>query len=447
MLINFSTRNFKSIKDDMLLNLTATKRFDIKNTISAEKYGMHVLPITGIYGANGSGKSNLVSAIEFMKQKISAGDSLSATPFRFGKDEDTSPSNFSMLFIDENNLMYHYGFSINGNEIEEEWLSCYYTKRETTLFTRIKTDDNSFEYYFGNKFIKQTKEGRKYLDFITLDLASKKLLLTELAVKKANQFCQDVYNWFDKNLIVMRPDYGCPGGRLAIILNEEFRKDVSDILKKIDFDFASLNVISREVDKTYLLNNVYSATDSKEAIENSIDSKTGGIWFSATRNFRIYRQADDGRLWEDELIIKHNRADGQKAILSVAEASSGFRRMLDLVLIVLDINKDRTYVIDEIEQSLHTLISKALISMSIDNSINKKLNSQLVFITHDTNLLDTDILRKDEIQFMEKNRNDSSSYITNYAEFRTSPGQNAEKGYLSGRFGAIPFIQANLEQK
>ena len=296
MLINFSTRNFKSIKDDMLLNLTATKRFDIKNTISAEKYGMHVLPITGIYGANGSGKSNLVSAIEFMKQKISAGDSLSATPFRFGKDEDTSPSNFSMLFIDENNLMYHYGFSINGNEIEEEWLICYYTKRETTLFTRIKTDDNSFEYYFGNKFIKQTKEGRKYLDFITLDLASKKLLLTELAVKKANQFCQDVYNWFDKNLIVMRPDYGCPGGRLAIILNEEFRKDVSDILKKIDFDFASLDVISREVDKTYLLNNVYSATDSKEAIENSIDSKTGGIWFSATRNFRIYRQADHGRL-------------------------------------------------------------------------------------------------------------------------------------------------------
>lgn len=447
MLINFSTRNFKSIKDNMLLNLTATKRFDIKNTIPVEKYGMHVLPITGIYGANGSGKSNLVSAIEFMKQKISAGDTLAAAPFRFGKDEDISPSDFSMLFIDENNLMYHYGFSINGNEIEEEWLSCYYTKRETTLFTRIKTDDNSFEYYFGNKFIKQTKEGRKYLDFITMDLTSKKLLLTELAVKKANQFCQDVYNWFDKNLIVIRPDYGCPEGQLAIILNEEFRKDVSDILKKIDFDFSSLDVISREVDKTYLLNNVYSDYESKEEIENSIDNKAGGMWFSATRNFRIYRQADDGRLWEDELIIKHNRADGKKAILSVAEASSGFRRMLDLVLIVLDINKDMTYVIDEIEQSLHTLISKALISMSIDNSINKKLNSQLVFITHDTNLLDTDILRKDEIQFMEKNTNDSSSYITNYAEFRTSPGLNVEKGYLSGRFGAIPFIQANLEQK
>ena len=100
-------------------------------------------------------------------------------------------------------------------------------------------------------------------------------------------------------------------------------------------------------------------------------------------------------------------------------------------------------LVDEIERSLHTVISKGLIKQFLEDDLSQEAQSQLIFITHDTNLLDMNILRRDEIQFMEKDREKSASYLTNYAEFKIIPGLNLEKGYLDGRFGAIPLLQSH----
>ena len=138
MLINFTVKNFKSFNEELLLNLSAAKRFSLDNTIPFADYRLNILPVTGIYGANGSGKSNLVNAVDFMRRKVIEKFTPFPVPFKLDcLSKESEPSSFSVLFIDYKNIMYHYGFSVCGNEIMEEWLSAYYEcRRESILFER-----------------------------------------------------------------------------------------------------------------------------------------------------------------------------------------------------------------------------------------------------------------------------------------------------------------------
>ena len=183
-----------------------------------------------------------------------------------------------------------------------------------------------------------------------------------------------------------------------------------------------------------------------DRIKTEIEGSGESFWDSTMNRYSMFHKTADGQLTEKTLLLKHIRKDGSTALLTIDEASSGFRRMLDLVILLMnnDRMKNTTVVIDEIEQSLHTVISKNLIEALKENSIENDCKSQLVFITHDTNLLDLDLLRRDEIQFMEKDRVSGESHITNFAEFKIVPGLNVEKGYLEGRFGAIPLLHHNL---
>lgn len=141
--------------------------------------------------------------------------------------------------------------------------------------------------------------------------------------------------------------------------------------------------------------------------------------------------------------VCHERQDGKQVNFDISTASSGFMRMLDL-LPALDVaqQEDTLIVVDEIERSLHTLLSQYFISCFIGIVTESQNGSQLVFSTHDTNLLDSDFLRSDEIWFMEKDSS-SSSRLCNLVEFKQSTGLNYEKGYLEGRFGAIPIFHGN----
>ena len=444
MLINFSVENYKSFKDQLLLNMTAAKRLKLDRTVPVIKYSMNVLPVSGIYGANGSGKTNLVIAIEFMKAKVCGSNAVSI-PFRFASQEnEDSPSMFSMLLIDRNGVMYHYGFSIKGDEILEEWLSAYYTKRETELFSRIKTDPGS-AYEFGNRFIKETKGGKRYLDFVSNDIPGNKLLLSELAARNSNQICIDVHDWFKNDLVIIRPDYYNLNVLPSLVFDEGYRAKATKILQDLDFDLDGFETKASTIDLEYALNQEVS-TEDKETLRNYIEKAGTGYWQSPKQRYAIFRKAEDGRLEEITLVVRHKRSDGTYAALSIADTSSGFKRMLDLLpLLEQDEIGSRTIVVDEIERSLHTVISKGLIEQFLENDLQQDVHSQLIFITHDTNLLDLNILRRDEIQFMEKDRETGASYLTNYAEFRIIPGLNIEKGYLDGRFGAIPLLHHNLK--
>lgn len=449
MIVNFTVENFKSINEMLLLNLTAAKRLKLDGTIGVPEYDLSLLPVTGIYGANGSGKSNLVAAIAFMTDHI-IGNVVSATPFRYQSAErEENPTAFSILFIDDTGIMYHYGFSVMGSEIVEEWLSAYYTKRETMLFTRTRSDAASgFEYSFGNKFIKATHSGRAYLDFTCQGLDNHRLLLTELAERKGNSIAISIQMWFFFKLIILKPRYINTVSIVKAITNSSFNDSITSILKQMDFDFDGFDILSRRIDLDYVLDTEVLHSDEKERIRREVLNHVEGVWAAGYYRYAVIEKLSDGTLYERRLRIRHKRQDNTTAVLPIEEASSGFKRMLDIVMMLVADERMRnaTVVIDEIEQSLHTLISRSFISSFRKNSIEEKLNCQLVFITHDTNLLDLGLLRRDEIQFMEKDSH-GASYITNYAEFKVIPGINLEKGYLDGRFGAIPILKNNLWEK
>lgn len=452
MLINFTVSNFKSFDKELMLNLSAAKRFSLADTISSDAYKINVLPVTGIYGANGSGKSNLVNAIDYMKRRVTANHAPFPVPFRFDSStKEAEPSSFSALFIARSNVMYHYGFSVCGNEILEEWLSAYYEgRRESMLFERSRNsiEENEFEFSFGQKFVKASVKGRKsYLDFTAAGLKSTQLLVTELAQKDGNDAAEDVFNWFSENLTVIKPDAVAAAVPFAFIMNSDLTDEVSSLLQDMDFDFDGFEIASRTVSPDYLLSQWEKDAEELAVFKSELESPDEKFWFRPSNRYVMIHKSADGTIYEKTLLLKHRRKDGSTALLTVDEASSGFRRMLDLVILLLDseMMRNTTVVIDEIERSLHTVISKNLVEMLRKNSVQKGLMSQLVFITHDTNLLDLNLLRRDEIQFMEKDRESGSSCLTNFAEFRISPGINVEKGYLDGRFGAIPLLHHNLD--
>lgn len=451
MLINFTVKNFKSFNEELLLNLSAAKRFSLDNTIPFADYRLNILPVTGIYGANGSGKSNLVNAVDFMRRKVIEKFTPFPVPFKLDcLSKESEPSSFSVLFIDSKNIMYHYGFSVCGNEIMEEWLSAYYEcRRESILFERYREDfnNNKFKYNFGQKFIKATVNGKKnYLDFTTTGLKSSRLLITELAEKQGNTAASDVYDWFNKHLMIIKPGAVYSAIPFAFMVDKKFTDEVTGLLKDMDFDFEGFEIASRRIDINYIMSQVGGDAEYREKLGAELESSKEGFWDSPWSRYAMIQKTADGKFSEKTLLLKHKRKDGGIAFLTIDEASSGCRRMLDLVILLMDgkMMQNTTAVIDEIEQSLHTVISKSLIEELKRNSIDKNCNSQLIFITHDTNLLDYDLLRRDEIQFMEKDRASGASYITNFAEFKVSPGLNLEKGYLDGRFGAIPMPRHNL---
>ena len=347
--------------------------------------------------------------------------------------------------------MYHYGFSVFGSEIVEEWLSAYYeSRRESILFERIREnlEEKKFEYNFGQKFIKATEKGKRaYLDFTTAGLKSTRLLITELAERRGNTAADDVFSWFRDNLMIIKPGAIYSAIPSAFMVDRNYTEEVTKLLRNMDFDFDGFEISSSIVDLDYVLSRAASNSEEREKIKAEIEEPGEGFWDSIMNRYSMFHKTADGNLTEKKLLLKHIRKDGTIAHLTIDEASSGFRRMLDLVILLMnnDMMKNATVVIDEIEQSLHTIISRNLIEALKENSMKDDCRSQLVFITQDTNLLDLDLLRRDEIQFMEKDRIIRESHLTNFAEFKVVPGLNVEKGYLEGRFGAIPLLHRNLD--
>lgn len=446
MIINVTVENFWSINEQLMFNLTAAKRYKEGMTIPVEKYKMNVLPLCAIYGANGSGKSNLVRAIRLMRDKVVHKSEIAVVPFKFDSEQnEMKPSRFSILFLDKEGEMYQYGFSAIGSDIQDEWLSVYRTQRETMLFERSPSDDSRrSEFSFGNALIKDTKNGRQYLDFVAQGLSQKHLYLSE-AAERGVGMCMRIVEWFKEHLAVITPEMRALNVTARILFDPEERECVVGLLKDMDLDFDGFSVKEREIDVDELRDKCASDAQFQSLKQDLFDADERKKIIQFFDRYVVYCRSAENTVIEKRLLISHKRKDGSIAELPIEATSSGFKRMLDFVMLLVDDKvSSKTIVIDEIERSLHTLLAMRFIEQFLHRSIDEGMSGQLVFVTHDTNLLNTDILRRDEIQFMEKD-DYSASHLTNLAEFKVIPGLNREKGYLDGRFGAIPILSHTLE--
>ena len=418
MLLNITVENFRSIKEPITLDMEAMGQVsELKDNLVA-KSRYKLLKSAVIYGANGSGKSNVLKAlafvINFVRHSInSQEDELinGITPFMLSVGNESKPSFFELEFlIDE--TKYRYGFEVSQKKINAEWLfSLPKSKRkDIELFTR---EEQNIEVHKNN-----FKEGLKLED---------KVRTNSLFVSVCAQF------------------------------NGEISKKVMSFFNRIDLLSGDSNIIDRNFTPNYIkdLDNYQTVISALQQVDFGIENIIEEQPFATKLPNNIPADFPDALKEQMKsakmLMTERKRFNSEGVEVGTAKflfddaESAGTKKYFYLFgRIQYTLEKGNVLCIDELEASLHPKLTLNIIRMFHDKDINKS-GAQLIFTTHDTNLLSSGVFRRDQIYFTEKN-NRAETDLYSLAEFKFEDNStvrkdaNYEKNYLKGRYGAIPFL-------
>lgn len=399
MLINFTLGNFLSFKEEKTLSLEAIETKEFEERV-IEKNNHKILPSAVIYGANSSGKSNLIKGIKKFKELVSGSsklnslDKLDIIPFLLNPNYENEASFFEIELFIENDI-YRYGFTVDNIRFYDEWL---YRKKdgsgqEECFFVRTKD---------GIGVEKGFEEGRD------LETRTRSNALFLSVVDSFNgEIAKNLISEFSNLLIISGIDheYFYKTKTVFYDLFDDIKEGVDKLLEIFDLGFDKLEIPS---DKD-IANRIKAYT-----IHNKYDNEgniIGNIQFNMMEN-----------------------------------ESSGTNKLFDLISFVYShLLNGHILIIDELDAKLHPILTRKLISLFNNKETNPR-NAQLIFATHDTNLLSTKIFRRDQIWFTEKDRTEATD-LYSLVEFeepdgkKLMNGQSIEKNYINGRYGAIPYIR------
>ncbi len=421
MLIEFSIENFRSFKEEVTLSLISSSDKSLDNNLikTATLKKDNLLRSEVIYGANASGKSNVVSAFNYLRKlvinshKFQKGTEISYSPFKLDKKYTSKPSKFEIVFL-KNNIRYTYGVSLTNEKIVDEYLYYYPQGRKALIFERKDT----FDYKFTIDINEQEFLSSKTLPNV-LYLSNS----TQLNYKKTSE----AFDWFKDNLKIIG---ATDNPKLTAFTIELLNKD--EELK--EFILKSLIVADLGiVDISAKLNKILIDDASLEL--PSPDLKTEFVLISDDEGLKLVQM---------DIKTMHNVLDEQGNDIGINfdfdEESEGTKRLFALIGSWIDaLNNGRILIVDELDTKLHPLLMEFLIKL-FHNPTQNKNDAQLIFTTHNTNLLDLDLFRRDQIWFTEKNPNFGNTDLYSLLEFSPRKDKNVRKGYLAGRYGAIPFI-------
>jgi hypothetical protein len=406
---------------------------------SKSRRSINILKSAAVYGANASGKSNLIKSMSFARKLIVKGTEINSkipiNNFRLNFDNYNKPSKFQ-FDIKCKNKFYSYGFSVDSNKVHEELLYEINKFKSKLLFHRITKSENEIIVNFGKISALNSSKEKQFLDFVAKGTRANQLFLTESIQRNVKLFA-DVYDWFRRILYIIFPETKYRGIELYLDKEEDFRRNLLELLQKFDTGIFDIKCekydIERELKEipTHIISN----------LKKDIMTKDTKIMLSSSENRRyfIYRDEKDV-IMASKLMTKHKiKNSDELASFEINEESDGTQRIIDLLPALIKLrNSDNVFIIDEIDRSLHPLLIIKFLEFFLMAPSNS--NSQLIVTTHDTNLLNLNILRKDEIWFIEKNK-DGESDLYSLEEFKPRYDRDIRKGYILGRFGAIPMIE------
>ena len=424
MLIEFSIENFRSIKEKVTLSLLASSDKLLDNNLiktdALVKYNF--LRSEAIYGANASGKSNVVLALLTLKQmvmtshKFQKDSRINYSPFKLDNKYISSPTKFEIIFI-KNDIRYVYGVSFTSEKIIDEYLYYYPKGRKALIFERKDTVNYRFTL---------DKKEQKFLSEKTL----KNVLYLSNSTKLNYNMTSDAFDWFKDTLkIISATDHPqlieetIESLNKDPILKEFILKGLNEAdLGIVDVSASIENIPIEEMDE---INVSQEFTDVLKKLTIRQDNK--GLQFVNMQIKTMHKVIDENG---KELIITFDFED----------ESEGTKRLFALIGLWIDALKNgRVLIVDELDTKLHHLLNVFLIKL-FHNPTQNKCKAQLIFTTHNTNLLDLDLFRRDQIWFTEKNPNFGNTDLYSLLEFKPRNYDNILKGYLAGRYGAIPFI-------
>jgi len=398
----------------------ATSSKDEGNSFNIGKY--ELLKSAIIYGANASGKSNFLKAMAFMgkivlnKNKVmQSTDTLEHFPFRLNTDTQNSSSTFEIVcFI--NNIKYRYGFEIDDTTVYAEWLYADEKGKESKLFYR---DIEEEDYVNPTKF----KEGFKSFDKKELKInISKNQLFIWKCDQNDGEVSKSVLNWFNRfNFINGMEHDGYIGYALEQMQNKEFKNEIVSLVKTADIGIDDI-LLNEEKVPDDLFDEMPFTKEFKDQILKDMGDTIPLI--------NTYHQQYD----------KNNNEVGKITFELDKEESKGTRKFFKMSAPILNtLREGKVLIIDELDASLHPMLTKHLLKLFHNEKINTK-NAQLIFATHDTNMLTPTMFRRDQIWLTEKDKFGATD-IYSLAQLKdVIKNENFEKQYIQGKYGAIPYL-------
>lgn len=411
MLIEFRVKNYRSFREEQNFSLVASNdhTFDdshvINTNVSAAK---RLLRSAAIYGPNASGKSNLVNAMAFMRSlvatsatQIREGQSLNTPAFKLDPATAELPSEFEITFVIDG-IRHQYGFQVNSNRITEEWLYVYKTAKPQKWFHRVSSPkSNSDTYDFSSYLIGQRKTWQ--------EATRSNALFLSTAVQLNSEALRPIFLWLVENLEIvgaaMQPSNDQTD---ELIKTDNGKLDVLNFMNAADLSISDLSFEKREGKRMEF------GFDGDKPIQSLTK-----IEITQTK--------------------VHHVGESGSAIFELAEESLGTQRLFAFAGLILHVLKlGKVLVVDEFDGSLHPLMMKFLINLFHSKDTNLH-NAQLIFTTHNTSLLDMNVFRRDQIWLVEKDHHMASN-IRPLSDFSPRKNEAFEHNYLTGRYGALPFI-------
>ena len=449
MLLRFSVSNYKSFDEEVSLSMFAgaSKAFPEHTLkLSLCSVDKHILKSSLLYGANASGKSNFIHAMAFAQELIVHStrpkQPILVPVFKLDSRNKNKPSQFEFEFSVDG-LCYAYGFAILGQEISEEWLyrldfSGKY--HETPLFER------SLEKGISCNVAYLTEQGVDiaFYNFIALSTRPNELFLRKTIDNNASLF-EHIYDWFENALIVIHPESNWMPLLHLISAEASIQQQLGSYLRSFDTGIQDI-FLKKEPDAEAIklpnevmidIREKMLEQTSVEHTDNKLASQNKFTLFAEAHDWRhsYLMKAEDKELAVYKLNTRRRNHQQEIVDFDLAEESDGTLRLLDFFPLLQEANS-RVYIIDEIERSLHPLLVKDLLQRFLNRGLGLQ---QLIASTHLTELLDLDCLRRDSFWFVEKDAQHASK-LYSLEEYKIRKDLDIHKGYLRGRFGAIPLL-------
>jgi hypothetical protein len=421
MLVEFRVKNFRSLRDEQVLSLVASsdKTLQDTNTLGTGlKVAPALLSSAIVYGANASGKSNLIKALQYMRgvvlesaTVVQPGQTFAVQPFRLDPCTAGQPTEFEVTFI-LNGMRYQYGFAMTAQQIVSEHLLVYKAFKPQRWFDRHFDENTDRDIYDFGQGLKGTKN-------LWESATRPNALFLSMAVQLNSEALRPVFDWFAHSLVIFDEQTRlAPHTSIQMLKQSEHRKRICDFLAAADLSIADIEVVTRKVPGQSV----------------HFDLVTGKS------------EVRSEEMEQHQLRFSHVTERGE-AVFDLMDESNGTRNLLFLAGPVLEIlKKGLTLVINELDTSLHTLLVRELVRLFHRPQANTG-GAQLIFTTHDTSLLDAPgLFRRDQVWLVEKDSDQASSLVA-LSEFSPRKNEALERGYLMGRYGGVPFLGDMAEPK
>ena len=419
MLVEFSVENYRSFKDKATLSMVASPdRSHPENLVQAPGLEKdRLVRSAAVYGANASGKSNLLMGLDLLRNLVlhshahQKGQRLNFTPFRMDKASSSKPTRFRIVFV-RDGVRYSYGVSFDAERVIDEHLHSYPKGRQSLVFDRKGTDKYTF-----------TRDKARQRLISEMTLGNVLYLSSSTNLKYAGT--APAFDWFRDDLRPLMRTGDYPAEHFSVRLvsgNKRMKAAMLKALAAADTGIADMSATVRPLTAEEIMR---TPPPVRRLILDIHSPAHGPVEELKVRTVHRSRGRDGGDV---------------TAEFDLEEESEGTRRMFVLMGHCLDaLENGRVLVVDELDVKLHVVLNLFIVNLFHDPAQNRN-GAQLVFATHNTHLLDQEVLRRDQIWFTERDPRTGASELYSLVEFSPRKDKDLERGYLAGRYGALPFV-------